>query len=444
MLESLRQLLRGEALSGSELAKRLGLSQPTLSRRLTPLPEQLLKVNQGRNSRYHLLRPIGGKSCWPVYRITAYGQAEQIAELYSVWPQGYVSHLHNQHWQHSDSLPWWMADMRPQGFMGRALARQLANEFPDLARDPREWSDDETLRMLTTHPHDGVGNLLIGNEAYQLWLTTEPQIVGTEQLAMLAEQAMAGGFGGSSAGGEQPKFACCLDDADNHNLVKFSAPLEQNNAAAQRWADLLIAEHEALRLLQQRGIRTAHTRLQRLGQPNGKRQFLLVERFDREGKLGRHGVVSLRILDAEFVGKAHQSWPVIVTELAMQGVVSEESRHEVTLAWCFGRLIANTDMHAGNVSFIHDGSMPLELAPIYDMLPMAFAPASNGEMRQAAHEPVIDLQLSGEVWRTVLPWAMDYWDCLASHTELSDGFRQIAVNSRQQLDTVTQRINRMA
>lgn len=97
--------------------------------------------------------------------------------------------------------------MRPQGFMGRSLARQLSAEMPDLAPDPRDWSDIDTLRMLTTHPQDRIGNLLIGRTAYELWLNETTQtVVQQADLPQLAEHAMAGWFGGSSAGENNPNL----------------------------------------------------------------------------------------------------------------------------------------------------------------------------------------------------------------------------------------------
>ncbi|SFD81663.1 hypothetical protein SAMN05216563_101340 [Phytobacter palmae] len=47
--------------------------------------------------------------------------------------------------------------------------------------------------------------------------------------------------------------------------------------------------------------------------------------------------------------------------------------------WAFGRLIANSDMHAGKRSF-YVSAPPTQMAPVYDMLPMSFAPVNSGAM----------------------------------------------------------------
>ncbi|MEN3751888.1 hypothetical protein ABC733_01725 [Mangrovibacter sp. SLW1] len=74
--------------------------------------------------------------------------------------------------------------------------------------------------------------------------------------------------------------------------MKFTAP--DDNPVSERWRDLLLAEHLALGVL---GVQTE------VFDFAGQR-FLEIPRFDRVGLLGRVGVISLRALDAEFVGKA--------------------------------------------------------------------------------------------------------------------------------------------
>jgi hypothetical protein len=61
-------------------------------------------------------------------------------------------------------MPWWLFDMRPQGFLGRAYAQRFAPAL-GLSRDVREWSDTDGIRALVSHGHDLVGNLLLGDVA---------------------------------------------------------------------------------------------------------------------------------------------------------------------------------------------------------------------------------------------------------------------------------------
>ncbi|MDQ8208272.1 HipA domain-containing protein [Coraliomargarita sp. SDUM461003] len=60
-----------------------------------------------------------------------------------------------------------------------------------------------------------------------------------------------------------------------------------------------------------------------------------------------------------------------------------------------GELIANTDMHWGNLSFFLPEQSPYPLAPVYDMLPMRFRPSSTGEVIERTFEPtLLDLRCS--------------------------------------------------
>ncbi|TVP80016.1 MAG: hypothetical protein EA353_04940 [Puniceicoccaceae bacterium] len=53
----------------------------------------------------------------------------------------------------------------------------------------------------------------------------------------------------------------------------------------------------------------------------------------------------------------------------------------------FGELIANTDMHFGNLSYFLPDEAPYPLAPVYDMLPMQFPPAAPARSSSAASSP---------------------------------------------------------
>ena len=112
--------------------------------------------------------------------------------------------------RHSDGLPWWLFDMRPQGYLGRAYAARHGAEL-GLPERLGDWSDTHALRALLVHGHDVVGNLLLGDIARDRFLAapapepiTETQKAG--EYARLALSAARGEAPGSSAGGEQPKF----------------------------------------------------------------------------------------------------------------------------------------------------------------------------------------------------------------------------------------------
>ena len=68
----------------------------------------------------------------------------------------------------------------------------------------------------------------------------------------------------------------------------------------------------------------------------------------------------------------------MVQKLIQAKQVQAPALNAVAVLWAFGVLIGNTDMHAGNLSFIADEACLFDVAPAYDMAPMAFAPHVSG------------------------------------------------------------------
>eukprot|EP00906_Rhabdomonas_costata_P010774 RCo015151 len=114
-LSKIKDILLIESLNQGEIAAHVELSQPQISNYLRNNPDVFLKTGSARATRYYLRRVIFAEHSWPVYRVTVQGNAEHFADLHCVYPSGFVTYLHKTHtWEHHDSLPWWMADMRPQ------------------------------------------------------------------------------------------------------------------------------------------------------------------------------------------------------------------------------------------------------------------------------------------------------------------------------------------
>ncbi|MEC5386605.1 type II toxin-antitoxin system HipA family toxin YjjJ [Uliginosibacterium sp. H3] len=416
-------------LPAGELVERLGISRPTLSRLIASVGDQVLRYGTARATTYAARRSLAGNSAWPVYRIDEEGRATSIGTLHAVLG-GYLTELHeHRRFEFWESLPWWLQDMRPQGFLGRAFAQQRAADL-GLPADVLRWTDDHALIALTTSGEDCVGNLLVGETALTHFLNeVDGPVVQYDDRATrfpeLAASAMAGETVGSSAGGEQPKFACVLlDDSGLHRsvLVKFSAA--QDNPATRRWASLLVAEHLALQALSAAGLPTSHSEL---FEANGQ-TFLQVERFDRvprqgPGRLGRRGVISLLALDGAYVGKADQPWPVITADLSRQGYISAEAHRQAELLHTFGLIIANTDMHAGNLGFLHAGQMPLDIAPAYDMLPMHYAPRTSGVVPDTAPTIRIRIPPSLDAWRAMRPVALAWWEAVRDDIRMDEAMR---------------------
>ncbi len=428
--ETIRQLLSQEPMSPRQLIEKMEISQPTLSRALKVTGDDIVRIGAGPSIHYALRDAWRGFRSAPVWRVTEEGRIKLLGELIPVRPEGFVMVQTDGQSFHSDGLPWWLFDMRPQGYLGRAWASTYAAGL-GLAANPEQWSDAEAIRALLAQGHDAIGNLLVGEQARDHFLAM-PQPTPVERSTLYPELARAAGAGevpGSSAGGEQPKF--CTYSERGHVLVKFSA--SDDNPVSERWRDLLLAEHLALQVL---GVETA------IFDFAGQR-FLEVPRFDRVGALGRIGVFSLRALEAEFVGNARASWPVLVNSLVSLGHVDPDAAAASARLWAFGVLTGNTDMHHGNLSFISSHGRPYHLAPPYDMLPMGFAPGAGGAIVNELRPASLPGAISGEIWQDALSLAEEFFAKTCRCERFSAGFAPCLAALRQHLDEAGARIARL-
>ncbi len=458
-------LLRASGpLAASTLAERMDVSRATLSRAVRAAENALIVRGRARRTRYAARRALrGAEEPLPLYQIDRAGTLHQIAELDLVYPDGTAARYLDDDfgWPLDeamadgwfDGLPYPVQDMRPQGFLGRNFARHHA-ALLQVNEDPNTWSDDDVLYALSLLGDDATGDLLLGEPACRRWLSQVQHLqqaasgqaaagLHEDELAeaypRLAAQALALGVAGSSAGGEFPKFTTLRQMADGtqqHVLVKFSGA--DQSPGTERWADLLICEHLAgLALQEHLGIASARSRVH----VYAGRVFLEVDRFDRHGALGRSPMVSWFSLNNSFVGAAGRPWAEAVRPLAKKGWVSPEDVERILRVWLFGQLIANTDMHDGNLSFIPTGQRAtapgFQIAPIYDMLPMAYAPVRGVELPPRQYQPQLPLPAHASAWQDAARAALAFWEMAAGDGRVSEGFRAVCHENAAALRRLT-------
>lgn len=441
--DAVRTQLAAGPRTARQLVELIGISQPTLSRAMAGLGNEVVRMGAARSIQYALRDTRRGLPDIPVYRVDGDGRIQPLGVLIPVRPDGYVMRQADGSNRHSDGLPWWLYDMRPQGYLGRAWANRHGSRL-GLPGRLNEWSDTDALKALLAHGHDLVGNLLLGDTAREHFLTqaaTAPiaQQDKPETYARLARQAATGELPGSSAGGEQPKFTSWAETPDGPRqlIVKFSE--HDAGPVGERWRDLLLAEHLALDTLRAAGIAAASTRI--LDHDN--QRFLEVERFDRIGEFGRHALYSLAALDAEFVGAGASPWPAVAQALAAQGHIQPDAANGATLLWAFGTLIGNTDMHHGNLSFISPAGRPYTLAPAYDMTPMVFAPRSGGGLPDSLPQARLDACVDNQTWRESAHLARLFLGRIQSDNRFSEPFQPCIEALARHLEIASGSIERL-
>lgn len=240
--DRLARLLRSGSQTGQTLCDRLNVSRATLSRVMEnsrgAYPGFLLRIGAARSTRYAWAKAaedVSGQP-WviPVYQVDRQGtlqsagtltvleadeycfelSADETSSMMLRFPNGWIR-------THYEGIPWFLQDIRPQGYLGRVLAQRLSGQPDDaivisgLPEHIHQWGDDQVLRVISRVGDDLPGNFLIGQLSAERFLSQQKeirsQIVHTSDRPAVYAQRVHDLVSGqwiphSSAGGEQPKF----------------------------------------------------------------------------------------------------------------------------------------------------------------------------------------------------------------------------------------------
>ncbi len=433
--QSLRiQFLANGVCTARQLAASVKASQPTISRALARMPG-VLRIGNGRAACYGLADPVADLGAsWPLYVIDRDGAPDQVGRLHRLaggpwwlesadnWPCLLMAGR-----SIFPGLPWFLDDVRPQGFLGRAFAQRHGRALGQ-GTDPAEWSNAAVAESLLRFGGDLPGAFVLGRDALARAMTGENAFLTIPEnrprdYVNFASAILNGEVTASSAGGEQPKFTATISGPDGlrHVLVKFSPSV--THPEGRRWADLLFAEMTAHQILAEQGFPVPRAEIL----DSGDRRFLQVDRFDRTAR-GRIPVVSLRAVDAAFFGLLHTPWPDAAHRLQHAGWLDAADAMRLAQLHAFGWLIHNTDMHYGNASLMVSHRLPATLAPVYDMLPMGYRPGLEGQIPGVSAPALADAATAPK--SPERRWATAFWDAIAQSQMVSPEFRTIAQTHR--------------
>lgn len=408
-------------LSSRQAIKALAISQASFSRLITLLKDQVIKIGKAGNTEYVLLRIGSVNTGVPLYEINEGGKTFHQYNLFEIEPKGYFLKAKQNHLEdlYFEDLPYFLDDLRPNGFLGR----QLPKRHPELnlPGNIKQWNGTHCINYLTHEGWNNFGNYILGQSSLKKYLQAPqsnnpyPEKEKIEVYELFAQKSLELGEPGSSAMGEFPKFLYRNNNAQNY-LVKFTPTLD--NAISQRRKELLICEHLSLSTLRKHGIPAAESEILHTKQ----RTFLQLKRFDRSEK-GRIGLITLHALDAEFTGVL-SDWMATSKELLTAKVLS--SAHFKKICWLdlFNKLIANTDMHSWNLSFTFDNFRVLDVAPVYDSLPMLYAPQQEELVVKKFKPTGVEIE-HASVWQDAQQAAIEFWQQVSTNQHLSPYFQNI-------------------
>lgn len=448
---NIREALRRDGPeSASSLARRLGVSAPTVTRALAKFGDAVATIGKGRASRHALRREVRDLgNAWPLYGVDTNGEPELLGTIEALhgryrWrlvPERPLTLFMRGEFAEGlyEDLPWFLQALRPQGYLGRTIVKTLfrTDEAPE---NVELWQSEHVLASLLRQLRDVPGNLVLGKDWHLNWQLGADSVLANlgylpshttrrEKFKRMAEHSDSEFDSSSSAAGERPKFITSIVLGRQNIepvIVKF-APLVEGNPTAQRWADLLICEEIALNLLNNHGFAAAPSEIL----DSDDWRFFQSTRFDRTSQGGRIGVFALDALDMAYVGSDQRDWLAGAEPLHEQGMIDADDLERIRLLHAFGRLIGNNDMHHGNLSFYAEPQRAaLRLAPIYDMLPMHYRPAVSGLVRETPFElPPPDLN-HRNIWAQAAVLAEEFWTIAAGDARLSETFAGVCADNR--------------
>ncbi len=425
MARTIKECLERGPSTSKEIQAVTGLSQSSVARRLKDMGDKVVQIQEGRSIRYAATcNAFGGNDKLPLGIAGPQGNSSIIAHIRPLSHGGFfVEPAHDippmllgGNNGLFEDLPYYLFDLRPQGFLGWQIARKIASQSEGFPSDPRLWTNNHIGRYLISNGEDLPGNLIFGEQSL-LRVQRKPVAVSESDYPGLADNVMKGELPGSSAGGEHPKFTAYNGNLDSHVIVKFSPG--GDNEIAQRWKDILVTEYHAAKVINNAISPAADTRLFEMD----GRYFIEMQRFDRHGEFGRSSMISLKSIDDEFAGIGH-NWVTVMTELFNSNLVSEKDLITSKSLWYFGRLINNVDMHLGNLSLAME-KKSFSLLPVYDMCSMGFAPRSDAEVQPFSFEAsdILNADVSDHEIEKIKGLAYDFWEDVSKDDRISRQFK---------------------
>ena len=143
------------SMTAVELSKLAQISQPTISRTIRQCPE-IIRIGNARNARYARTRKLGRASNWNLYQVDTEGLPQPFGLLHSLQqgefhfessvPKEKFTYLTGTDFPSGlfPDLPWFLDDIRPQGYIGRLFAHASGPAL-GIGSNPENWSSDEAL-----------------------------------------------------------------------------------------------------------------------------------------------------------------------------------------------------------------------------------------------------------------------------------------------------------
>src|SRR5690554_2692958 len=121
-------LAPGQAVPASRILQQLGISRPVLGRLVREAGSQVMRVGRARATAYVARASTDAGSTWPVWRMRPDATLEELGALHLLREERFQFEPTGERPNlvrpmdgvpgHFPGLPWFLDDLRPQGFLG--------------------------------------------------------------------------------------------------------------------------------------------------------------------------------------------------------------------------------------------------------------------------------------------------------------------------------------
>nr|WP_319394661.1 hypothetical protein [uncultured Desulfobacter sp.] len=207
---SIKEYLKRGPSTSKEIQAATGLSQSSVARRLRALGDNIVQIQDGRSIRYAATcNAFGVNDKIPLGFVDHLGKISVAAFLRPLSHGGYflqpVTHIsplllgENGNGLY-DGLPYFLYDLRPQGFLGRQISRKMATPLEEFPSDPRQWTNTHIGKYLISNGDDLPGNFILGEQSI-LRLARKPYGITGKLYPKVAEDVLKGEIPGSEVVG---------------------------------------------------------------------------------------------------------------------------------------------------------------------------------------------------------------------------------------------------
>lgn len=253
---------------------------------------------------------------------------------------------------------------------GRILMRRYENQLAKKEnRSPRTLNEIDYLLFVNDIARQGALRFKTGNNdefQYPSNIKAIPPLIDLTKLLAASEKIIESSekesdlqlllAPGSSLGGARPK-ASVLDKNGDLCIAKF--PKKDDFTNNVLW------EGVALTLAKQCGLNVQEWSIQKAG----KKNVILLKRFDRKGNIRIPFLSAMSMLNAVDNDSQIHSYLDIADAIRQYGSNPGVDLIELWKRMVFSILISNTDDHLRNHGFLYTGANGWKLSPLYDVNP---------------------------------------------------------------------------